>query len=238
MRFSFRINFKENKLHVLPGNYRINLLSLIKQAIYEGDKNLYQEFYNEKCLIKPYTFSCLFPGGQHKKNEFGKSQLHFFGKYFKIFFSTGDIKFKNTFLKGLKILNNKYSPFKMPVFFTDLQENDAPYILDNHVRFYLASPLVLRKLGARKHQGFITYKDEGFEKALKANVNNLSRIYLNEEFECNFNFEKCKIIKVTAYSVMPVTQGAFFAEGNNLLLNMIQDYGIGLKRSQGFGMVL
>ncbi len=231
MRFTVTYNLSKD---TIPIDYRSGFISLIKKAMETANKDLYKKFYEEDQKAKPYTFSVYSPDGFIKNgNEFKV------GKTLVFNFSTNSYEIGTYIYNGLMDNETKIFPFfggnqlKLQKA-TLLQE---PEITSDTVVFKTMSTVLINAVG-KKDWYFIPDDSEfpdAFDTCVAAMVNELLE---TNNTKVIFNRIKTKRQVVKHYGGnMQGFEGIFALSGDREVLQLIHAVGLGVRRSQGFGML-
>lgn len=228
MRFAVTYNLTND---TIPVDYRSGFISLIKKAMETGNKDLYNRFYEGDEKVKPYTFSISSPDGFLKNGDEFKV-----GKSLVFNFSTNSYEIGTYVYNGLQktkvfpLFNNQLKLLKA----TLLQE---PEITGDTAVFKTMSTVLINAVG-KKDWYFIPNNPEfpdAFDTCIGAMVNELMGI---NNTKVIFNPIKTKRQVVKHYSGnMQGFEGIFALSGNIEVLKLIHAVGLGVRRSQGFGML-
>jgi CRISPR-associated endoribonuclease Cas6 len=219
---------------VIPKNYGRGFISLIKKLIEKTDPLLFNNFYNQHKL-KPFTFGTYFP--QLQGNENDKLKV---GELVKINFSTSSIQLATNIYNGfLKVKEHKWQNNGSSINFKParafLQPNRK--IAKEEMVVKTLSPMLINNLG--NSNKFLLPGENGFNEGLEFSVRQYAKEFLNDDSEFPFEIEinGWKRRVVYHYEKMPTTVGIFKIKSKPEILQMIYDIGIGVHRSQGFGLV-
>jgi CRISPR-associated endoribonuclease Cas6 len=229
MRLNCELNLSEE---YLPKDYRRGFLSLIKAALQQGDRALFEKYYS-KPLIKPFTFSIYFPGlvGQ-------ESDSFRVGSKVKLILSTPDPKLMTFFYNGLRTRDlYPYPLFENTLTLEKISVTFPPRIVESSAQFKTVSPMLINNKG--RNDWYLLPGEEGFSEGLTHNVRELAKNFLGlETIEFTFDALHFRERKIFHYGqFMRGLHGYFRITAPVELLNLIRDIGIGNRRSQGFGMV-
>lgn len=217
----------------IPLDYRSGFISLIKKAMEIANKDLYKKFYEEDQKVKPYTFSAYSPDGFLKNGDEFKV-----GKTLVFNFSTNSYEIGTYIYNGL--VDNKMKIF--PFFGgNQLKRQKAtllpePEIKDDTTVFKTMSTVLINAVG-NKNWYFIPGNPEfsgAFNTCVEAMVNELLEINTNVVF--NPRSIKRQVVKHYGGN-MQGFEGIFALSGNSEVLQLIHAVGLGVRRSQGFGML-
>jgi CRISPR-associated endoribonuclease Cas6 len=238
----------------LPKDYRRGFASLIKKAIEDSNSKLYEYYYGSEYKMKPFTFGIYFPEGTKQNGE-----GFYVGNKFKINFSSssaelvtyiynGFHKIKN---KGFQLFGNNVKPQRAFLY-------PPVEIKRENVLFKSISPLLVLTKGSQiekikdksslnmereKPIAFPKYLlpgENGFNEGLEFSVRECAKVFLEmtEDFEFNFKIKAHKKIPIWHYNQwMSAFNCIIEIRSIPKVLQMIYDIGIGVRRSQGFGML-
>lgn len=229
MRVSLEFDLKNN---TLPIDYRRGFISLIKATLNQGENAslLFDRLYSQK-TNKALTFSVYFPEIKGKnENKFvvgGKANLLLSSNDLEIVTNVYNGSFM---IKDYPLFNNKIS-FKKAFF---IQKRK---ITSDSVLFRTKSPLLLNLKG--DNLNYITPEHPEYIKALINNAFTLSETFLNHKPEyINIKVKQWRKLPVSHYNqTMTAIKGIFEIETEPELLQLLYDIGLGVRRSQGFGML-
>lgn len=231
MRFSVTYNLSKD---TIPIDYRSGFISLIKKAMETANKDLYKKFYKGDEKVKPYTFSVYSPDGFLKNDDEFKV-----GKTLVFNFSTNSYEIGTYIYNGLVDNEMKVFPFfegnqLKRQKSTLLQE---PEITGDTAVFKTMSTVLINSIG-KKDWYFIPENPEfpdAFDTCVTAMANELLGI---NNAKVIFNQIKIKRQVVKHYGGnMQGFEGIFALSGDKAVLQLIHAVGMGVRRSQGFGML-
>lgn len=222
-------------------DYRRLFMSLIKNIFSTYDPMLYVRLYGtedqKQKVNKPFTFSVHFPG--FKKIEGGKV---FCGSKVGLFFSSNDEILVAAFYNGLKrnkqIMIGENNPIKFTV--TNIQLLPLKKINSNKVEFKTISPVLVNQLG--NNLNFIPPTHPDFDNAFKEIISNqaneLGVRCIPKDIQFEIDYENVRKLPLSHYNqTMTSWLGKFIMEAPKNVLQLVYDTGIGVRRSQGFGML-
>lgn len=231
----------EMKVDSINKDYRRIFMSLIKNAINNYDPLLCNLLYGDenvkRKVNKPFTFSVYFPLLQKIEGE----EIYFNNKV-NLFFSTNEDRILVAFYNGLKRLTkipldgDNFIDMKLIYCFLLPKIN----IKSNQATFKTMSPILVNTQKSINNKFYLYPDDIEFYDEFK-------RIILNQNsiFGIPFNTEQIKI-DIKNYKTLPLKHfgqmmsawlGEFEMEAPQEVLQLIYDTGIGVRRSQGFGML-
>lgn len=249
MRFSIRVCIRSERGE-LPLDYRQGFASLLKAALKRSEPLLYTLWYQRK-EEKPFTFAVYFP--QLQSSLAGDKYLKV-GEQALWNFSFADIEAGVRTLNALGRLSKRmkarssggprrfgYAWRKQWEFVVDRILLPPPRrpIRSSRVVFRTLSPFLVNRHGA-SHQ-YLTPAEEDFLDALQFQVRELSQRWLGRPMELDLahcEFGHLKRLPVWHYGqYMSANKGTFILSGAPELLQLIYQAGLGVRRSQGFGML-
>ncbi len=195
---------------------------------------MYNFYYNQR-RIKPFTFGVYFPGSKKDNNEK---------------FNVGNLAILNFYTSSLELASFVYNGFRNienhiwksngdEINFKSLRAhlNKDKKILDNEVTVKTLSPLLVNKIGSSNK--FLLPDEEGFLEGLKFSLRECVRDFLNyiDDFEFEIIIHEWKMKVIYHYQKMPGVVRVFTIRAKPEILQMIYDIGLGVHRSQGFGLL-
>lgn len=218
---------------ILPLDYRRGFASLLKEAIRRSSVHRYRRFYFRHHVLKPFTFSVFFPqlkgtAPSNKNLEVGSEVI--------LYFSTWDSEL------GVAIYNSLLSISEYPLF-EDRFRRKKLLLLPNlvisqeKVVFGTMAPVLINTRG--KADSYLLPGDEGFEEGVEFAVQEVSRAFLERpDVKVKFRplFHRRKVVHHYAMCMQGFV-GVFELEGPPQVLNLLYYVGLGMRRSQGFGML-
>ena len=174
----------ENK--IIPKDYRILILSFIKNNLEKNFNESYKEIYGEKPTVKFFTFSVYLP-----KPKIEKEKIELDRNYFNVLFSIYDnkqfIEFYNSFnsMINKKIDNKENEKYSYPLKNNKMELKNITMvneknIMSNRVRIKFLSPLVLRNHKEitinKKRKGadiYFDFNDSDFNEQINYSVSRL-----------------------------------------------------------------
>lgn len=241
MRFKIELNPVDKNIPI--GN-RFMICSLIKKAISDGDKELFNSIYlyedkkNKK--IKDFTFSIYL--NDFKVND---CYIEVNGKII-VTISTSNYNIGIAVYNGL--LRNKsftYKDYKLEIVkVTLLKENK---VTTNNIVCKTLSPIFIRDKEGKAIDiyddnfqetfNYIcdlylkTYRGIGLTERMKFSPINMKKIVIKEDIACFQEVTGKRFIFIDAY------KGVFNLQGNVHELQILLEAGVGFRRSQGFGLI-
>lgn len=231
MRFAVTYNLSKD---TIPIDYRSGFISLIKKAMETANKDLYKKFYEEDQKVKPYTFSIYSPDGFLKNGDEFKV-----GKTLVFNFSTNSYEIGTYIYNGLVDNEMKIFPFFEGNHLKRLKATllQEPEITGDTAVFKTMSTVLINSVG-KKDWYFIPDNPEfpeAFDTCVTAMVKELLGV---SNIKVIFNTIKIKRQVVKHYGGnMQGFEGIFALSGDREVLQLIHAVGLGVRRSQGFGML-
>lgn len=228
--------FFELENHKIDVQYRKSIISWIKHALENYDKNLYQEIYDSNHK-KTFTFATIL-----QKPQFQKKEVILENNQFSVVFSAYNYVYAlhiyNAFLKQKY---QKYSLHQNSMTLTNIILIPEKEITEDKITIKMSSPLIVRNHDRETLKDiYYAFNKEGFEKYLRINIEeqlqaeNLDTKIL-EEFK--ITPIKAKKIIIPVYEKMiECSIGIFEMKGDKTLLNYLYRAGVGAKKAMGFGL--
>lgn len=228
--------FFELENHKIDVQYRKSIISWIKHALENYDKNLYQEIYDSNHK-KTFTFATIL-----QKPQFQKKEVILENNQFSVVFSAYNYVYAlhiyNAFLKQKY---QKYSLHQNSMTLTNIILIPEKEITEDKITIKMSSPLIVRNHDRETLKDiYYAFNKEGFEKYLRINIEeqlqaeNLDTKIL-EEFK--ITPIKAKKIIIPVYEKMiECSIGIFEMQGDKTLLNYLYRAGVGAKKAMGFGL--
>lgn len=220
-------------------DYRRMFMALIKNIISDQDQTLYTLLYgtneSKRKVNKPFTFSVHFP--LFKGVEKDRFQC---GNKAHLIFSTNDETIITTLYNGLQRKKEIVIGESFPIIFKIENSFLLPEkkIRSNKVEFKTIAPVLVNLKGDN-----LTYIPPTHSKFGEAFI----QIICNQAMELNIQFESeavhfdiqtMKKLPLSHYNqTMTSWLGEFSLEAPKEVLQLVYDTGIGVRRSQGFGML-
>ena len=248
MRIKLHFELENN---IIPKDYRILILSFIKNNLEKNFNESYKEIYGEKPTVKFFTFSVYLP-----KPKIEKEKIELDRNYFNVLFSIYDnkqfIEFYNSFNSMInKEKENKENSYPLKNNKMELKNItmvNEKNIMSNRVRIKFLSPLVLRnhkeKIINKKRKGkdiYFDFNDSDFNEQINYSVSRLIKDLKLNGVNSNIKLKPYNnLARKTVVSFKNIlinsSIGEYILEGDSELLNILYKTGIGSRRSEGFGM--
>ena len=253
MRIKLHFELENN---IIPKDYRILILSFIKNNLEKNFNESYKEIYGEKPTVKFFTFSVYLP-----KPKIEKEKIELDRNYFNILFSIYDnkqfIEFYNSFNsminKEKENDNKKNKKYSYPLKNNKMELKNITMvneknIMSNRVRIKFLSPLVLRNHKEitinKKRKGadiYFDFNDSDFNEQINYSVSRLIKDLKLNGVNSNIKLKPYNnLARKTVVSFKNIlinsSIGEYILEGDSELLNILYKTGIGSRRSEGFGM--
>jgi CRISPR-associated endoribonuclease Cas6 len=223
----------------LVKDYRGIFMALIKSVFMKYDPVLYANLYGtdkqKRKVNKPFTFSTRFP--QYKGIEGNKMLC---GNKISLLFSSDEETLVIAFYNGLKEKRKITVGENFPIEFELVHIHLLPLkqIHTNKVLFKTISPVLVNEKG--NNLKYISPAKPEFAKAFTTLIVLQANGFGIPCTEGNINFEinQMKKLPLSHYNqTMTSWLGEFVMEAPANVLQLVYDTGIGVRRSQGFGML-
>ena len=251
MRIKLHFELENN---IIPKDYRILILSFIKNNLEKNFNESYKEIYGEKPTVKFFTFSVYLP-----KPKIEKEKIELDRNYFNVLFSIYDnkqfIEFYNSFnsMINKKIDNKENEKYYYPLKNNKMELKNITMvneknIMSNRIRIKFLSPLVLRNHKEitinKKRKGediYFDFNDSDFNEQINYSVSRLIKDLKLNGVNSNIKLKPYNnLARKTVVSFKNIlinsSIGEYILEGDSELLNILYKTGIGSRRSEGFGM--
>lgn len=223
----------------LVKDYRSIFMALIKSVFMKYDPVLYVNLYGteeqKQKVNKPFTFSVRFP--QYKGIEGNKMLC---GNKLSLLFSSDEETLVTAFYNGLRAKQKITIGENYPIIFELEHIHLLPLkrINTNKVVFKTISPILVNDKGS--NLDYLSPAKPEFTRAFKEIIaiqaNNF-QIPCTEEM-IDFEINAMKKLPLSHYNqTMTSWLGEFVLEAPTNVLQLVYDTGIGVRRSQGFGML-
>jgi len=223
----------------LVKDYRSIFMALIKSVFLKYDPvlntNLYGTEKQKRKVNKPFTFSVRFP--QYKGIEGNKMLC---GNNITLLFSSGEETLVTAFYNGLKANQKIIIGENSPITFEVEHIYLLPFkrINTNKVSFKTISPILVNDKGS--NLDYLSPTRPEFTRAFKEIIvlqANHFHIPCTEDM-IEFEINAMKKLPLSHYNqTMTSWLGEFVLEAPAKVLQLVYDTGIGVRRSQGFGML-
>ncbi|PJJ76159.1 CRISPR-associated Cas6 family protein [Thermoflavifilum aggregans] len=229
MRLRINIHLEKPRL---PKDYRSGFMSLIKAALEKGNAGVYHTWYGQRTL-KPFTFSVYFPQIQ---KEVKGDEIEV-GNKAVLNFSSFDPMLLAYIYNGIKTISS--FPWKDYNRFTVEYVNLLPYrqIKKDCCVFKTLSPFLVND--KQDQSRYLTPDDAAFDDGLRHSINLLSQQFLGKDMQdFRYHISHHRKMVVSHYrQSMTAIKAIIEIQAAPEVLNLLYDVGIGVRRSQGFGMV-
>lgn len=223
----------------LVKDYRSIFMALIKSVFMKYDPVLYTNLYGieeqKRKVNKPFTFSVRFP--QYKGTDGNKMLC---GNIISLLFSSDEETLVTAFYNGLREKRKITIGENYPITFELDQIQLLPFrrINTNKVLFRTISPILVNDKGS--NLDYLSPAKPEFSKAFKQIIaiqaNNFQISCTEEMIE--FEINTMKKLPLSHYNqTMTSWLGEFVLQAPANILQLVYDNGIGVRRSQGFGML-
>lgn len=223
----------------LVKDYRSIFMALIKSAFMKYDPILYTNLYGtaeqKRKVNKPFTFSVRFPC--YSGIEGDKMQC---GNLISLIFSSYEETLVTAFYNGLNECRRIIIGENYPIMFDlkYIQLLPMKRITSGKAVFKTISPILVNDKG--NNLEYLSPTNPEFAKAFKFIISEQARQF---QISCSedivkFEINSMKKLPLTHYNqTMTSWLGEFVMEAPINVLQLVYDIGIGVRRSQGFGML-
>lgn len=220
-------------------DYRRIFMALIKNVFTTYDSLLYTNLYGteeqKRKVNKPFTFSVHFP--DYKKIEGNRISC---GSRVGLFFSSNDELLVTAFYNGLGKNKEIIIGENYPITFNMENIRLLPFkkINSDKVDFKTISPILVNEEG--NNLVYLSPTHPNFNQAFKFIIAAQTKQFniSCEENMINIEISAMKKLPLTHYNqTMTSWLGSFRLEAPREVLQLVYDIGIGVRRSQGFGML-
>lgn len=217
--------------NTLPVEYRRGFASLIKEAIQRGSPRVFERYYHSLHVLKPFTFSVYFPG---LKGRDGDSFV--IGEKAIIRFSTSAKELGVSVYNGLLALRC-YPLFHNTLSIEHINLGRRVFIREESAIFKTMAPVLINNKGDANW--YLQPGEKGFDEGLEFAIKEAVRVFLGDpDASVELNPIQIRRKVVRHYNMdMQGFVGVFELRGSPAVLNLIYDIGLGVRRSQGLGMV-
>jgi CRISPR-associated endoribonuclease Cas6 len=228
MRLQVVYNLDDPKL---PVEYRRGFVSLLKEAIKQANPTCFERYYSRLHTLKPFTFSVFFPeltgnGGED----------FYVGSKAVLYFSTFFPELIASVYNGLMRIR-EYPIFDNKIRLHNIFLRPRIAIVEDRVRFKTMAPVLVNTKG--NPNWYLLPGEKGFEDGLNFSVREVCRVFLGMP-DATVEFRPIAIRRkvVRHYNMhMQGLVGIFELRGSPEVLDLIYQVGLGVRRSQGFGML-
>jgi|DewCreStandDraft_2_1066082.scaffolds.fasta_scaffold03470_7 CRISPR-associated endoribonuclease Cas6 len=221
----------------LPVDYRRGFISIIKGAVENHSTTLFSLLF-EKRTVKPYTFSVSF--GNKVKIE-GESINFEPPVEFKFSTNRPDIL---TMVYNYLVGKREFPIYNLIFKVENINISRPRRIEKDQVVFRTLSPVLIRSHKNERHYlcpECINFNgDSDFKEAIKFNLDEMVKHLSNLNETGSFEFKPVELRKLVVKHMglkIPGFVGTFSMKASPEILNLINQVGLGSRRSQGFGMV-
>jgi len=215
----------------LPVEYRRGFVSLLKEAIKQANPTCFERYYSRLHTLKPFTFSLFFPeltGNEGEDFHVGSKAI--------LSFSTFSPEVMTSVYNGLLQIR-EYPIFENKIRLYNVFLRPRIVITEGRVQFKTMAPVLVNTKG--NSNWYLLPGDKGFEEGLNFSVRELCRVFLGMP-DATVEFRPIAIRRkvVRHYNMhMQGLVGIFELRGSPEVLDLIYRVGLGVRRSQGFGML-
>lgn len=230
---NLEIYLKHNKL----SNDNNSYISFIKASLSNiADGRYFEEYYGGK-LSRPFTFAV-----RYNKPKFEKNTITVESNKMYISFSTGDTR--TGFILYSAFLKQRNKPFNLPLnnsmTVKSVTKNDTKLVKSNNALIKMISPLCLREHNKESNSDrYISVSNENFvEKSKDILVKQLIDAGFSKSISENIELIPINAKKTVAKHYgcfIECSIGEFMINADRVVINHFLQYGIGSRKSSGFG---
>ncbi|MHB8338534.1 MAG: CRISPR-associated endoribonuclease Cas6 [Ignavibacteriaceae bacterium] len=213
----------------LPRDYLRGFISLIKASFERANKNLFLTYY-VKPRLKPFTFGVYFPELQGNDGIMLKV-----GTKVRLNFSSNNPELITYIYNSFHNIK-EYQLFENKLMLQNVVLHPLKKIHGNEKVFKTISPFLVNYKG--ESNKYLWPDENGFEEGLIFSIKECAKEFLNKAVdEVSFEPIELKKLSIYHYQKTPTNKGLFKLKADEDVLQMVYDIGIGIHRSQGFGML-
>lgn len=220
----------------LPVEYERTIVSFLKAASNNYSQEMFERLYDKsKSIIKTFTYSVYLPGV-----VFGKDVIKLKETRFKIFFTDADMGQTIEWFNSFQLMRMKKYPLNNnSMKLISVKSQNRKEIVDNELVIKMQSPLIVRQHNADTNKDeYYTYDSVEFADKVRDNVS----IFL-QKVNLDISVEDFSLLPVKGKKVVvncfgrkiDANIGIYKITGNQELLNILYQSGIGSRRSEGHG---
>lgn len=216
---------------LIPTEYRRGFASLLKTALQNSNRQFYERLYSALHVLKPFTFSIYLPELSGQEGEYFNV-----GHRAVLNFSTSSYELGTYLYNGLLTLRS-FPLFSNTLTLSDITLTRMTTVSQDSVIFKTLSPVLINNKG--KPNWYLLPGQDGFDEGLHFAAREVTRTFLNGEAN-SIDFKsinvKRKVVRHYNMDMQGIT-GTFELRSRPEVLNLIYQIGLGMRRSQGFGML-
>ena len=216
---------------LIPIEYRRGFASLLKTALQNSNQQFYEKLYSALHVLKPFTFSIYLPELSGQEGEYFNV-----GHRAVLNFSTSSYELGTYLYNGLLTLRS-FPLFSNMLTLSDITLTRITTVSQDAVIFKTLSPVLINTKG--KPNWYLLPGQDGFDEGLRFAVREITRNFLKTESD-SIAFKpintKRKVVRHYNMNMQGVI-GTFELRSQPKVLNLIYQIGLGVRRSQGFGML-
>ena len=235
-RLSIKISLSPSRNTVIPVDYHSNIMSLLKYAINTYDPSEFQRLFG-KNTMKFYTWSVNF-----KNAKFIKDRIYLSSNNFELQMSFYKDSDAIMFQKALLLVSSGECKLLFGMHYTI-----TSVILKNG--YHCGNSVVVKTMSniacedypsGASHKAYFMSPNDGerfFTRLRGVLLSKAESVGIKEQY-VHFESSKSSVVYNTIYGAkLPVTRGTFIVTGNDELVNLALNGGIGTITGSGFGMV-
>ena len=220
----------------LPVEYERTIVSFLKAASNNYSQEMFERLYDKsKSIIKTFTYSVYLPGAVFDKDVIKLKETRF-----KIFFTDADMGQTIEWFNSFQLMRMKKYPLNNNAMkLISIKSQNRKEIVDNELVIKMQSPLIVRQHNADTNKDeYYTYDSAEFADKVRDNVS----IFL-QKVNLDISMEDFSLLPVKGKKVVvncfgrkiDANIGIYKITGNQELLNILYQSGIGSRRSEGHG---
>lgn len=227
----------ETKNNIIPSDYRSTIMSFFKKSLNSIADGEFKQKYYDNPERRNFTFAVKFPNA-----KFEKDKIFLDKNQFIVSFSTGNNTLGYIFMAAFiaqkgKEFNAAYDNIYI---LKSVQKIDGKMATSDSVMVRMLSPLCLREHSKEKnHDTYYSVKSDKFQSKAKELISNQ---LVDAGFSKNLA-ENIQIIPADAKKTVvryyntfiECSIGNFFIKADKAVINYFLKYGIGSRKSAGFG---
>lgn len=234
-RLNIKISLSPSRNTVIPVDYHSNIMSLLKYAINTYDPSEFQRLFG-KNTMKFYTWSVNF-----KDSKFIKDRIYLSNNNFELQMSFYKESDAIMFQKALLLVSSGEHKLLFGMRYTIpsvVLKNG--YDGGNNVIVKTMSNIACEDYPDGESKAYFMSPNDGerfFTRLRGVLLSKAESVGIKEQY-VHFESSKSSVVYNTIYGAkLPVTRGTFIVNGNEELVNLALNGGIGTITGSGFGMV-
>ena len=210
----------------LPLDYRRGFAALLKESLKAANNDLFIRYYGRLHVLKPFTFAVYFP--ELVGEEGGRFHV---GSRAILHFSTLSYEVGTYIYNGL-LAHSTFPLFESRLELVHIYFRQPITLEQEAVVFKAMSPILVNNKG--NPDWYLLPGESGFDEGLRFAISEVARAFLGIKFH-PIRIQR-KVVRHYNMNMQGFT-GIFELQGDPQVLNLIYQVGLGVRRSQGFGML-